>query len=219
VAVGAVLVLHGQSAIILPAVLSALTGQDRLTEPAARQRLEAAVSRARRLQPILEIAAAVLVVAGGVRFGVVSIGERSFELGAWSPVLTVLWILVAMNVVKLLGGLDGAANVLLLAASAAIFYFAMGGGEHFLSVLALVVGAAALGSLRFNCYPARLPLSPRGHAVAGFLFAVLTVLARQKTVAFLLLIFPLALVAILLGGAMLAFLERTMMPGGDGEGQ
>lgn len=218
ISAGLVLILHGQSALLMPSLLSVLAGKGPVSD-AAKDRLNRVAARARRVQPLLELTAAVLVVIGGVRFGVVSVGERSFELGAWSPVLTIVWIMVAMNVVKLLGGLDGAANVLLLVASVAIFYFALGGGEHFLSALALAIAGAALGSLRFNCYPARMPLSLRGHAVAGFLFAVLTVLARQKTVAVLLLVFPLALVAILLGGAMLAILERTMMPGSDKEGE
>lgn len=218
IATGLVLILHGQSAMMMPSLLSVLAGKDPVSD-AAKDRLNLLARRVRRLQPLLEMTAAVLVVAAGVRFGVVSVGERSFELGAWSPVLTLIWIMVAMNVVKLLGGLDGAANVLLLVASVAIFYFAIGGGEHFLSALALAVAGAALGSLRFNCYPARMPLSLRGHAVAGFLFAVMTVLARQKTVAVLLLVFPLALVVIVLGGAMLAVLERTMMPGSDGDGK
>ena len=49
----------------------------------------------------------------------------------------------------------------------------------------------------------------------GFVFALLTVLARQKTVAALLLIFPLFVIVILVGGAMLAFLERTISAGDD----
>ena len=160
---------------------------------------------------LLQVAAACIVVAAGVQFRVVGIGaEPAVELGAWAAPLTVLWLLVAMNVMKLFDGIEGAANVVLLVAAAAIFYVTLGAGEHFLNTLALAVLASTLASMRFNFFPARLPISGSGTALLGFVFAVLTVLARQKTVAALLLVFPLVVLVILVGGAMLSVLERNL---------
>ncbi len=173
----------------------------------------------------LEVLAAILIVAAGVRFGVIGFwGATSVDLGSWSAALTVLWIVTASWAVRLLDGLDGAAPILLLTAAVAVFAGAFGNSEFLLSALCLITAGAAAGSLRFHLFPARLPLRGAATGAFGFVFAVLTVMARQKTVAVLLLIFPLALMLLLLGGAMLGLLERTLLlPGSskdsDNEGE
>lgn len=188
-----------------------------------RERMQRVETRAHRyrwlLDLFLETVAAVIVVGAGTRFSQISIGpEHGFVLGKWSAALTVLWLVVATNIVKLLDGLEGAANVLLLIASVAVFYVTLGVSEHFLNAFSVVVASAVLASLRFNFFPARLAMGGSGTAFVGFVFAVLTVLARQKTVAALLLFFPLVVVVLLVGGAMLTLLERTVSIGeGDKE--
>ena len=165
-----------------------------------------------------ELVAAAIAVWAGVRFDIVGVGgERVYDLGQWGWMVTVAWILACTNIVKLLDGLEGAVNILLLAASAALCYAAVGSGENFLMAFTSVLIGVAAGSLRFNFLPARLPLRGSGSALMGFLFGVLTVLARRKAATMLLVVVPLAVVVILLGGAMLTLLERAMMPGDDGK--
>lgn len=160
--------------------------------------------------------ASMLVAAAGVHFRVLGIAsERNVQLGMWGPTLTVAWLIIATLVVQLLTGIEGAANVLLLVVSAAVFYSTLGTREHYLNAVTVAVMASSLASLRFNFFPARLSLTAGGTGYLGFVFAVLTVMARQKTVAALLLVFPLALVVILIGGAMLGLLERTMSADSD----
>jgi len=160
---------------------------------------------------VLEVLAGLSAVAVGVQFSILSIGAgKEIVLGSWSILLTLAWILLAMNVVKLLDGLEGAVVVLVLVASVAVCYTTLGSGEHFLNALSASLIGASLAALRFNAYPARLSLRGPGTACAGYLFAVLTVLARQKTVAALLLIFPVFLILLILAGAMLSVLERTL---------
>ncbi|AXA35190.1 MAG: hypothetical protein D6691_08965 [Candidatus Hydrogenedentota bacterium] len=160
---------------------------------------------------ILEVLAGLSAVAVGVQFSILSIGAgKEIALGGWSLILTLAWILLAMNVVKLLDGLEGAVVVLVLVAAVAVCYTTLGTGEHFLNALSACLIGASLAALRFNAYPARLSLRGPGTACAGYLFAVLTVLARQKTVAALLLIFPVFLILLILAGAMLSVLERTL---------
>lgn len=163
----------------------------------------------------VQIVASVAAILVGIKFSVVGVGsERAVDLGHWSSFATIAWMLLAMNIVRLLDGIDGAANILLLVAAAAIFYVTLGTTEFFLNAYSLTVAAAAAGSLRFNAFPARLPLRGSMSRSLGFVFAVLTVLSRQKTVAALLLIFPLFVVVVLIGGVMLGFLERTVFAGG-----
>lgn len=178
---------------------------------------------ASRLLPslILEFLAAGVIVAAGIRFTVLGLAASGdVELGIWAAPLTIVWLVAATWAVRLLDGLDGAAPVLLLTAAVAVLVGTRGTGEFLLAALSVVVIGTVLGSLRFHFFPARLPLRGAATALFGFVFAVLTVLARQKTVALLLLIFPLAVLVILLGGAMLNMLERTVfLPEGEGEEQ
>lgn len=165
---------------------------------------------------LIELCACLIVIVAGIRFSVLSpIPGKELALDGWAWLATLAWMLVTMNTVKLLDGIEGAASVLLLVASVAIFYTTWGSEEYFLHTFAVVLAGASLASLRFTAYPARWSLRGAGSSVAGFLFAVLTVLARQKSVAALLFIFPLALVLILLAGAALAGLERILFSDSD----
>lgn len=190
-------------------------------DPERAGRAQAGVARRRwMLELVLLVAASCLVAVTGTRFGVLGVpsgaGEAAVELGRWSGPLTMLWLVAATLVTRLLDGLEGAVNVLLLVAGVAVFFFTLGASEHVLNAVAVGLVCASLGSLRFNLFPARLSLRGAGMLVPGFMFAVLTVMARQKTVAALLLVFPLAVLVVLVGGAMLGLLERTMLPEGRG---
>ncbi len=162
---------------------------------------------------LFEFLACLIVTLAGIRFNVWSpIPATEIALGNWAWPATILWMLLAMNVVKLLDGLEGAASVVLLVGAIAVFYTTLGTDEHFLNAFAAAVAGASLASLRLTAYPARLSLRGAGSSVAGFLFAVLTVLARQKTIAALLFIFPLGLVVVLIATAALGLLERIFFP-------
>lgn len=160
---------------------------------------------------ILVLVAAVLAVLAGVRFEVATLlPGREIDLGTMSPYLTVLYIVIATYAVVLLNGIHGAANLLLLVAAMLVLFWTIGVNEYVLAAFAAVLIGSSLGSLRFNLHPARLAMDLDGTAVAGFLFAALTVLSRQKTMAALLLLLPLLLAVVVLGGMMLSGLEKTI---------
>jgi len=162
----------------------------------------------------MDLLACIVIIAAGVRFSVFSpLPGKEYTLGGWAAFATLAWMLVAMSAVKLLDGLEGAASVLLLVSGVAVFYTTVNSDEHFLNAFAASLIGASLASLRFTAFPGRFSLRGPGSAAAGFLFGVLTVLARQKTVAALFCLFPLVLVVILVGGSVLSGLERAIFPG------
>jgi hypothetical protein len=173
--------------------------------------LERAMSKRWAVSLVAELLATVLVVVCGVKFRVIGMGpEHAWELGLWAAPLTMMWILAATNIGKLLSGIDGAANILLLAAAGMVFCVTLGVNEHFLNTLGVIIACATVASLRFNFHPARLALTSAGTTAIGFLFAVLTVLARQKTAVMFLLILPMVVVVLIVGGAMMNFVERSI---------
>lgn len=159
-----------------------------------------------------QITAATAVVLLGVRFPILSVGtEKILQLGSLALPATVAWLIIATLFVKLLDGLHGAALLLLLFASIAVCSTTAFTTEHFLNAYSAILIGAVIGALRFHLYPARLEQIGGSTAFVGFMFAVLTVLARQKTVAALLLLLPLVIVVLLVGGLFLGFLERNLL--------
>lgn len=156
--------------------------------------------------------AATIVVWAGVKFDLLKVpGEGVTTLGQWSPLFTVLWLVMATNVVRLLDGIHGAASASLLVAALAALYSNVLSREYFLAGFSLVAVGCAVGSMRFCLSENRLPLEGAGTALIGFLFAMLTVMARQKSVATLLFLVPLVLVVLIAGAAMLGLLEKRLL--------
>jgi UDP-N-acetylmuramyl pentapeptide phosphotransferase/UDP-N-acetylglucosamine-1-phosphate transferase len=167
---------------------------------------------------VSQIAASALVVWAGVKFDLMKVpGEGVTTLGEWSSVLTVAWLVLATNVVRLLDGIHGGASIALLIAGLAALYSNIVSKEFFLGGFSLVAVGCAIGSLRFCLSQKRLPLEGAGTALIGFFFATLTIMARQKTVATLLLLVPLVLIVLIAGAAMLGLLEKRLLLPRHGE--
>ncbi len=161
---------------------------------------------------LMQLLAAGCIVWAGVRFELLKVpGEGVTQLGAWSGVLTALWLVVATNVVRLLDGIHGAAGIAVVIAGLTGLYSNIIYKEYFLTGFSLVAVGCVAGSLRFSMSEKRLLLEGSGTAIIGFLFATLTVLARQKTIATLLLLLPVVLIVLIAGAAMLGFLEKRLL--------
>lgn len=170
---------------------------------------------------LAQLLAAGCIVWAGVRFELLKVpGEGVTQLGPWSGVLTAVWLVTATNVVRLLDGIHGAAGIAVVIAGLTGLYSNIIYKEYFLTGFSLVAVGCVAGSLRFSMSDKRLPLEGSGTAIIGFLFATLTVLARQKTVATLLLLLPVVLIVLIAGAAMLGFLEKRLLlsPGSTSNG-
>ena len=95
--------------------------------------------------------------------------------------ITVLWIVLTMNAVNLVDGLDGlAAGIVVIAAGAFFAYMvrpADGGAvdASVAALLACVAAGAAVGFLPWNFHPARIFMGDSGALLLGLLLAVASV--------------------------------------------
>jgi UDP-GlcNAc:undecaprenyl-phosphate GlcNAc-1-phosphate transferase len=95
--------------------------------------------------------------------------------------LTILWILVFVNAVNLIDGLDGlAAGMVAIAAAAFFIYMAWpeAGAEVEASttaVLSAIAAGAAIGFLPWNFHPARIFMGDSGAMLLGLVMAVATI--------------------------------------------
>jgi len=115
-----------------------------------------------------QVVAAVLAVAGGLRFELLGL-PALLEAG-----LTVVWIVLITNAFNLTDGLDG-----LVAGVAVIALLAFGGivlhaGNAALAIPALALAGALVGFLAYNFHPATIFLGDSGSLLIGYALAVLT---------------------------------------------
>jgi len=115
-----------------------------------------------------QVVAAVLAVAGGLRFELLGL-PALLEVG-----LTVVWIVLITNAFNLTDGLDG-----LVAGVAVIALLAFGGivlhaGNAALAIPALALAGALVGFLAYNFHPATIFLGDSGSLLIGYALAVLT---------------------------------------------
>ena len=102
--------------------------------------------------------------------------------------LTVAWVVLMVNAVNLLDGLDGLAAGMVVIAAAAFFIYLYRGPTPFAEpatsakVLAAVTAGAAFGFLPYNSYPARIFMGDSGSMLLGLLLASATISGVGRTV-------------------------------------
>ena len=102
--------------------------------------------------------------------------------------LTVLWVLVMVNAINLMDGLDGLAAGIVAIAAAAFFVYAtigpspLAGPSSSAALLCVVAAGAAIGFLPFNFYPARIFMGDSGSMLLGVVLAAATVSGVGRTV-------------------------------------
>ncbi len=115
------------------------------------------------------------------------------ELGAWTYPVVVLWVVLMINAVNWLDGLDGLASGVSLIASLVLFLLALKPevSQPSIALLSFVLAGALAGFLPFNFFPAKIFLGDSGSQVLGYLLAVFAIISGGKlATAFLVLGVP-----------------------------
>jgi len=121
-----------------------------------------------------QIIAAIVVVLGGLRFESLYIpffGE--IELGWFSIVFTVFWIVFITNAMNLLDGLDGLAAGVSTIIFLTFALIALHSGRTLVALVNLLFIAANLGFLKFNSHPASIFMGDTGSLFIGFSTAIM----------------------------------------------
>ena len=137
-----------------------------------------------RFKLIIQVMAAVIVVAGG--YGFKGLGFKADSLSgefSWlSIVVSIGWIVGVTNAINLIDGLDGLAGSLAFIASFAfgIFYYRV--GDILSSLVCLCVAGVVVGFLFFN-FPmpkAKLFMGDSGSLFLGYSLAVMPFLGQVR---------------------------------------
>lgn len=105
-----------------------------------------------------------------------------------SALLTVVWVVLLVNALNLIDGLDGLAAGIVAIAAATFFLYALRLGDEGLlfegnpgSVLAVIVVGICVGFLPHNVHPARIFMGDGGALLLGLLMAASTVSVGGRT--------------------------------------
>ncbi len=163
--------------------------------------LVGAVDDARDLRPLVkligQVAAAVIAVEGGVKVTDVTLPfVHTLQFPNEGGVITVLWLVTLMNVVKFSDGVDGLAAGLCTIDGIAFAIIAFDLHSSDAAILAALTAGASLGFLFWNFHPAWVFMGDSGANLLGYLLGVVAVIGSLKTNAVVALVVPLFILAV-----------------------
>jgi UDP-GlcNAc:undecaprenyl-phosphate GlcNAc-1-phosphate transferase len=156
-----------------------------------------------------QVAAAVIAFALGLRMEEVVLPWGTVELGWLALPLTAGWIVLIINAINLIDGLDGlAVGVVLTALGAFALLSASAGVDPTLPIIA-AAGGAAIGFLAYNLPPAEILMGDTGSMFLGFVVGAVAIALTQDGIIPQSPIVPLLALAIPLADTVWAVIRRT----------
>lgn len=169
-----------------------------------------------------QIIASMIIIQYGIRIKGFSLPFTSsyFEVPLYvGIVITVLWILIFINSINLLDGVDGlSAGVMAIATFiffVITFYQFNVQNDPLIvdrlklaAVISLVLSGSCIGFLKFNFPPAKIFLGDSGSLLLGFMAGVITITGILKIAATVTLIIPLIIFGFPIVDAIFSFVRR-----------
>jgi UDP-GlcNAc:undecaprenyl-phosphate/decaprenyl-phosphate GlcNAc-1-phosphate transferase len=158
---------------------------------------------------IWQVAAAVLAFVLGLSVERLHLPWGTVQLGLLALPVTITWIVVIINAINLIDGLDGlATGVVLTALGAFALLSASAGVDPTLPIIA-AAGGAAIGFLAYNLHPASIIMGDTGSMFLGFVVGAVAISLTQDGLIPRSPLVPLVALAIPLADTAWAILRRT----------
>lgn len=131
------------------------------------------------------------------------------DLGVFSVLITVLWVVGITNAINLIDGLDGLATGVSTIALLSMFVMAIIDQQVFAAYLAIVIIGANLGFLYHNFYPAKIYMGDTGSNFLGYMIAVISMLGLFKNIALFSFVIPIIILAVPIFDTLFAIIRRA----------
>lgn len=162
-----------------------------------------------------------LIVQSIVAIVAVSVGFRvdAITLPWWDSMvlppfvgmlLSFFWIVGITNAINLTDGLDGLAAGICLLASSVNAVVAIWLGNHYMTVMMVLLAGSLVGFLRYNFHPARVFLGDTGSMALGMFLAMASLRSAQKAHTAVLILIPLFALGYPIFDTLLAIARRTL---------
>ena len=141
----------------------------------------------KQIRPVIkllgQIIAACIAVAAGLVIKDIHLAaiDMTVDLGNFSYVITVLYLVSFANIVNLIDGMDGLAAGTSVIAGTALVIIAFSRMHWFVVLITLLFIGSILGFLKYNFHPAQIFLGDSGSLLIGFAFGVLSLLGLGKS--------------------------------------
>ena len=155
--------------------------------------------------------AAAVMVPSGIMMERVSVFGYPIEFGDLSAIVTVFWILGAVNALNLIDGVDGLASTtgIVLSLSVAAVTWVMGGRPDGF-VISLILAGTLCGFLIYNFPPAKMFLGDSGSMLIGLVLGCVALKCSLKQYTAAALIMPTAIWAIPIFDVSMAIIRRRL---------
>jgi len=134
----------------------------------------------------------------------------AFTVDVLSIPLTVFWVVLIINAVNLIDGLDGLAGGVILLSSFTLLCIASYNGNVFIIFLLMCFMGGLLGFLKYNFYPASIFMGDTGSMFLGFFIASVTMIGNWKKATATTLLVPLLAIGVPIFDTFVAFIRRGM---------
>lgn len=172
--------------------------------------IDDAIQLSPRIKFVGQILGCIIVVMAGVDIGVIRspFFEGILDLGFLSYPLTVIYLLVFVNVINLIDGLDGlAAGIVAIVAGGLLFLMMNRGGSLF-AIISLALIAVCLAFLRFNFYPASVFMGDSGSLLLGVMIGIIAVSGLARTQSLVVMLVPLVMAGVPILDTISAIIRR-----------
>ncbi len=129
--------------------------------------------------------------------------------GVIGGLLSLLWIVGITNAINLTDGLDGLAAGICLLAAMVNAVVAIWLGNHYMSVMMVLLAGSLLGFLRWNFHPARVFLGDTGSLALGMFLALSSLQSAQKAHTVVMILVPLFALGYPIFDTLLAIARRV----------
>lgn len=165
-----------------------------------------------RYKLLLQIISAILVVYSGLYVNDIPFfgGIQITNYWLCAP-FTVFWILVFINAVNLIDGLDGLASGVVFISLVFLYILAISKGATSTGDLIVALGGGIMGFYIFNYPPAKIFMGDGGAYFLGFMYATISLMGIKKTSALTVFIIPLILFLVPLVDILFVITKRMKM--------
>ena len=145
-----------------------------------------------------QVVAASIIVAAGVSIGIIRspLSYNYIDLGWANYPVSVLYLVVFVNIINLIDGLDGLASGTVAIMAAALLYLVVQRGNMTLAFVCIALVAVCLAFLCFNFYPASVFMGDSGSMLLGITLGIVAISGVTRAQGFVLALVPLAIAGV-----------------------
>ncbi len=160
-----------------------------------------------------QVGVALLVWFGGIDVELLSVTlHRGIVLPEWlSLCITIFWVVLLINAINLIDGLDGLAAGICLFVSITLLVLSLSSGKPMFIIGLSALAGSCLGFLRYNFNPASIFMGDCGSYFLGYVLASLTIQGAMKSHATVALLIPIIALGVPLLDTLLTPIRRFIL--------